>query len=258
MLSLRELETEFRRALLGGGESSPVLLAALAEDPFAEERLAVYRNNVLASLTAVLRDTFPVVCRLVDDRFFAYAAHEFVCWRPPTRPALSEYGAAFPDFLKNFPPCRELVYLPDVARLEWCLNEIATAPDEPALSSDALAGVAGEDAAELRFHLNAAYRESRFPVDRIWLANQPGASDETIDIDGGSVRLEIFRRDGAAQFRAIGPAVFAFRKALSNGSALGQAIEQALEKGDFSPPDALAELFHDGVVAGVTFKKDLP
>lgn len=258
MLSLRELETEFRRALLGEGETSPVLLAALNDDPFAEERLGVYRNNVLASLTQVLRDTFPVVCRLVDDRFFAYAAHEFVCWRPPTRPALSEYGAAFPEFLKNFPPCGELVYLPDVARLEWSLNEVATAPDEPVLSSDALAGVAREDAAELRVHLNAAYLESQFPVDRIWLANQADAPDETIDIDAGGVRLEIFRRDGAAQFRALDPAVFNFRKTLSNGGALGQAIEQALDKSDFSPPDALAELFRDGVVAGVTFKRDLP
>ena len=99
MLSLRELQTEFRRAILGQGETSVALRNAVAHDPFAEERLAIYRNNVLASLTAVLRDTFPVVCRLVDERFFAYAAHEFVCWRPPSRPALSEYGAAFPLFL---------------------------------------------------------------------------------------------------------------------------------------------------------------
>src|SRR5215471_13273493 len=108
MLALRELQTEFRRAILGQGETSASLRAALADDPFADERIAIYRNNVLASLTAVLRETFPVVCRLVDERFFGYAAHDFICLRPPSRPALSEYGAGFPDFLKHFPPCREL------------------------------------------------------------------------------------------------------------------------------------------------------
>jgi hypothetical protein len=31
----------------------------------------------------VLEDTFPVVCRLVDKRFFAYAAHEYLREHPP-------------------------------------------------------------------------------------------------------------------------------------------------------------------------------
>ena len=83
MLSLRELQTEFRRAILGQGETSVALRNAVAHDPFAEERLAIYRNNVLASLTAVLRDTFPVVCRLVPrfpntaphSRFFSGVFH---------------------------------------------------------------------------------------------------------------------------------------------------------------------------------------
>jgi hypothetical protein len=251
MLSLRELQTQFRRAILGQSEISAGLRATLAEDPFADERIAIYRNNVLASLTAVLRDTFPVVCRLVDERFFAYAAQEFVCWRPPLRPALSEYGAAFPDFLAHFPPCRELVYFPDVARLEWLLNEIATAPDLPALSSDALAGVSPESAAALRFRLGSAYLESPWPVDRIWRANQPDAAEEAVDLSSGGASVEIFRHDGAVQFRPLPSAEFAFRKALSNSAALVQAIEQGLARGDFSPADALAQIFRDGLVVGI-------
>jgi hypothetical protein len=251
MLALRDLQAEFCRALLGPGDASAALIAAFKDDPFAQERVAIYRNNVLASLTAVLRDTFPVICRLVDERFFAYAAHEFVRAHPPSRPALSEYGAAFPDFIERFPPCRELVYLADVARLEWLINVVATAPDEPALSLDALSSVAPENAAELRFRLSSAYFESPWPVDRIWQANQPDAADEAIDLNAGGARIEVFRRDGAVAFRPIDPAIFGFRKALAEGAILGEALEQALAVENFVLAGALAELFHDGAVAAV-------
>jgi hypothetical protein len=67
MLALPELQQLFGQALLTDDESA---LGALASDvaPGAlapRERLAIYRNNVLASLTDVLRETFPVVHRLV-------------------------------------------------------------------------------------------------------------------------------------------------------------------------------------------------
>jgi hypothetical protein len=256
MLALRELQTEFRLALLARGETSASLRDALADDPFADERIAIYRNNVLASLTAVLRDTFPVVSKLVDERFFAYAAHEFVCSNPPSRPALSEYGGAFADFLVHFPPCRDLVYLADVARLEWRLNEAAVAPDEPSLSSDVLLSIASEDAAELRFRLAAGYLESRWPVDRIWWANQPDALEETIDLNSRGALIEVSRREGVAQIRSLASAEFTFRRALSEGATLGEAIGQAINENDFSPAEAFSAIFRDGLVVGVIAKKD--
>ena len=38
-----------------------------------ERRIQVYRNNRLITLGEALKATFPVVCRLVDERFFDYA-----------------------------------------------------------------------------------------------------------------------------------------------------------------------------------------
>ena len=110
MLPLPKLQTAFRLALLGGDAGARSAFRALVDagDPAAEERIEVYRNNVFASLTDVLEETFPVICRLVDERFFSYAAHEFILAHPPDRPCLSEYGSGFADFLESFPPCREL------------------------------------------------------------------------------------------------------------------------------------------------------
>ena len=45
----------------------------------------------------------------------------------------SAAGAHFPAFLETYPPTAGLAYLPDVARLEWAIEEASTAPDAPPL-----------------------------------------------------------------------------------------------------------------------------
>ena len=184
MPSLAEIQRNFRRAILEGAEDS-VAAFVLEDGLTAADRLAVYRNNVVASLTRVLKETFPVICRLVDERFFDYAAHEFIKLHPPRQPCLLEYGAAFPDFLAAFPPCAGLVYLADTARLEWLMSEAATAADAAPLPLNALKGISAEDIPRLTFgfHPSIRYLASPWPIDRIWRINRPGVeSEETIDL----------------------------------------------------------------------------
>ena len=257
MLALRDLQTALRRALLELDLGASYALGAeIAGGDFpAGERLAVYRNNIFSSLTDALRETFPIVCRLVDDRFFSYAAHEFIGDNPPKRPSLAEYGGAFPDFLAGFPPCRDLFYLEDVARFEWLMNVAGHASDAEAVSADCLAAVESQDAIHLVFtlHPSYGYLSSRWPVDRIWRANQPGArGDAVIDLASGGVHLEVSRQNGDVVFRALDQATFAFRQALAKHASLGEVIEQtfAMEP-DFAVGDALAALFDEGAVTEV-------
>src|SRR5205807_5231062 len=120
-------------------------------DPAA--RLRIYRNHAFATLGAVLEGTFPVVCRLVDKRFFAYAAHEYLREHPPHSRCLVEYGAGFADFLAGFGPCRRLPYLADVARFEWALNIAATVREATPLQAEILAAIPAGWAAYVAFRL---------------------------------------------------------------------------------------------------------
>ena len=107
MSSPRKLEHDFAAALLGGPEDLVVAeIQADGLDPAA--RLAIYRHHVLATLTEALEATYPVVVRLVDRRFFAYAADQFIRRYPPAGPCLFEYGEALADFLATFPASRHL------------------------------------------------------------------------------------------------------------------------------------------------------
>jgi hypothetical protein len=228
MPSLRELQYAVRRALLDGDDAA--LTDAITSDGLAPAaRLAVYRHHVLTSLAAALEATFPVVARLVDPRFFRYACDQYVRAEPPATPCLFEYGATFADFLAGFPPCRHLVYLPDVARLEWAMNVALHAPDAAPLTAEALrtqpAGTV--ETAPVALHPSVTLLESPWPIDALWRANQPGG-DGVVDLDAGGTRVCVWRRGDDVVFRALSPVAFAFRRALATDGSLAPAAAAAL------------------------------
>jgi len=252
MLTLRELQAALRNALLG---DAPELAAGeIAGDGLAPEtRLAIYRHHVFTTLTAALKATFPVVCRLVDERFFGYAVDCYIRGQPPAAPCLFEYGATFPEFLAAFPPCRHLGYLPDVARLEWALNIAEHAADVEAMDPARLGEVPVAEMAHLTFTFEPSMSllQSPWPVDQIWRANQDhGASGAlTVDLAAGDVRLEIRRVDGIAIMRVLDAGTHALRNALAHGSTLEQAASAALATDPgFDLTQALHQLLEERTV----------
>jgi hypothetical protein len=253
LLSLRELQDEVRRALLDGASERAAALVA-ADGLAGEARLAVYRHHVFTSLTAALASTFPVVCRLVDRRFFAYAADAFVRAHPPRGPCLFEYGAELADFLADFPASRPLEYLPDVARLEWAMNVAAHADDVATLPPAALASLDPGRVGALRFGFApwVTLLRSPWPIAAIWRANQAEAGDEpTVDLAAGGVCLQI-RRDGdAVAFDALTEGGYTLRRALLDGHPLGAAVEAARAVGpEFHLAEELAALLRQRVLTG--------
>lgn len=253
MTSLSELQTLFRSAVLGG---DGVGIEALVRDDElgAGARVDIYRNNVFASLHRVLKTVFPVVCRIVDDRFFSYASDEFIRAHPPQEACLSAYGGCFADFLACFPPCRELVYLPDVARLEWNLNLAAQAADAEPMAPANLSVVSEAETERLVFgwHSSVSYLSSPWPVDRVWRANRGnGEAEAIIDLDVGGVRLEVGRDADRIVYRVLTRSAYEFRTALADGKTLESAVEIVLSQNlDFDPASEISALFRDGVVVG--------
>jgi len=228
MSSLRELQAGFRAALLADDERA-MALDVVDDGLSASARLAVYRHHVFTSLTGALEATFPVVCRLVDRRFFGWLADCYVRAHPPAGPCLFEYGADFAEFVATFPSCAHLPWLADVARLEWAMNAALHAPDAAALEPEALRALDPAALARLTLRLEPSVMplESPWPVDAIWRANQP-AADGVVDLRAGGARLEIRRLDDDVIFRALPPGAFAFRAALAAGRTLEDAVERAL------------------------------
>jgi hypothetical protein len=229
MLPLRDLQGAMAASVLQSADA-PLAPIVRADGIAFDGRLQVYRNNTFGSLTAALKDSFPVVCQLVDERFFGYAAQEYIRANPPHAPRLAEYGGDFAEFLDGFEPVRHLAYLPDVARLEWAVNAAYHAADAPTLDPARIAAVPQARYPLLTFVAHPSVRlfASEFPVDRIWQAHQPGGDlDTKIDLTSGGCRLLIDRHDQDIRFLTLDAAGFALAEALCAGNALQEAYEKA-------------------------------
>ena len=235
MPTLLELQTAIRDHLLS---DTAVAVAALLDEALAPaDRLSIYRNTSRATLTKALRLNFPAIERLVGEEFFAAAADRFIAQKPPNTAWLDLNGDGLPDFLQGFAPAATLVYLPDVARLEWRVSRALHAVEVQALQYSKLLNIDPSAQARLCFaaHPSVSFLSSPYPVDEIWHAVL--ARDDTalkaIDLASGPVRLLIERRSGEVEIKRLNQPRWTFAEALLTGKPLATAFEAA---GD---PDAV-------------------
>jgi hypothetical protein len=255
MTALLELQSGLRRAIIDGNAPSAVIGALTAKGADPHARLGIYRNNTFISLTEALKAIYPVVVRLVDLRFFGYLAHEFIKAQPPREARLAVYGSGFAAFIAQFPACRGLPYLADVARLEWAVNQAVCSGERLALGAGALARVPGPFVAESHVVLQPSVRfaVSRWPVLDIWRTNQFDADEtEVVDLAEGPNRIMICRRGGRAILHRLSPSAFAFRRAIARGDTIGQAADRAAWRDrTFDLVAELHSLLGDGLVTAI-------
>jgi hypothetical protein len=251
MHTLRDLQSSFCQSIMGAAPAE--LLQFICGDGFdPSARLSIYRNNVAARLTDALSATYPVVCKLVDRRFFAYAADTFIQRHLPAGACLVEYGADFPSFLAEFPPAAKLEYLSDVAKLEWMIHRVLQFVRQPSISIAAL-GEVREDPARISLHIAPSVRfvASRYAIDQIWMAHQGDNTWADLLLPRAEVHLQVSGCDGLRLVN-LPPPSWEFRSRLADGETLGKACAMATAiSSDFDPVLALAGLFNEGLVVGL-------
>lgn len=228
MLSLRELQRRFVAGVLY--EDGRVTASILTDAFTGEERLRVYRNNALESLTAALGDVYPVVRRLVGEGFFRFASHQFIRRHPSRSGNLHDFGQQFPAFLASFPPAAGLAYLGDVARLEWAWHHALHAAGHPVFQPRRLADVPAARQAGLRFVLHSAAHliASPFPVMRLWEVNSASRLDDvTVDLASGGERLLVNRPELDVSVQRLSPGEHAFLHAIGDRKCFLEACDAA-------------------------------
>jgi hypothetical protein len=226
-MSLRDLQTAFMHAVFAQDHAG----IAPYTEPLARGGLPVYRNNVYAALTKALQAIYPVVERLVDERFFGFAAHHYIDRYPSTSGDLNRYGAHFAAFLSEFPPAASLAYLPDVARLEWYCHQAHLAADDAPLDLQKLADVPPQHHGELRFRMNSAAHllRSAWPIDAIWRVNQADYhGDQSVDLAEGGVSLLIQRSGHKILLHPLSAAEWRFLTGIAENQTLEKVFERVL------------------------------
>ena len=231
MRSLHDLQVAFTEALLNP-ESDRCGDGIRANGLSGSRRLQVYRNNVFANLTDALRAVYPVIHRLGGEDFFRLTAREYIHDHPSTSGNLHEFGDRFAEFMQSFPGAAGLLYLPDVARLEWAYHLVFHAAEEGPLDPACLAAIPRERWCNLKFKLNPAscLLVSEYPILRIWQVNQTShAGDRCVDLHEGGVRVLVIRRQLEVELRPLALGEYTLLQALANGQDLSRALATALD-----------------------------
>jgi len=237
MPSLREAQLAFAGRVFGAGHS-------------VSPREQIYRNNVFISLTGALADVYPVVQRLVGEKFFAQLARSYIRAHPSRSGNLHDFGKHLPGLITSLSSSIGLPYLADVAALEWACHEAFHAAEAAPLDFSRLIN---PENAKAPLHPAARLVASRYPVLAIWEANQaedPGP----VDLDAGGDWLIVVRRDLQVEILRSTAGEFALLAALRDGMALGEACEAALAaEPALDLPAAMGRLATHGLLTqGVT------
>jgi hypothetical protein len=239
MPTLLEMQTAMQANLLHRDNGA---VSAMLAGHITADRLDIYRNTFVHTLTKALRLSFPVTERLVGEEFFEGAAQFFIADHPPREAWLDRFGGEFPDFLRAFPHAKLIVYLGDVAELEWAVNSALHAVDVAPLDVAALREVKPEDQGRITFaaHPSVGLLRLAYPADAIWRAVL-ASDDETlgnVDIESGPVILLVERRDTGIEVERLDEQSWLFLSKL----CAGQPIEAVLDAaGDFDCSAVLAE-----------------
>lgn len=219
-MSLQSLQLEFAEAINSGELHMESILPV--------QNMQIYQNNILINLLQTLHQTYPLVEKLVGKDFFHVAAKEYIRRYPSRSGNLYEYGEYFSDFLSEYGPVKELIYLAEVAQFEWLCHTLNIAGEHPGLDINILNRVAPEHYDQIYFVLHPAccIKKFYYPILRV-VELCKSEIDEDLELGEEGIHLLIQRSDGELSFAALSPVDFAFLSSLAEGKSLAAALEEA-------------------------------
>ncbi|PPD00240.1 MAG: hypothetical protein CTY35_03025 [Methylotenera sp.] len=251
MPSLYELQESFTEVIFNGDAKLDNLLAYCI-DPTnqAYQGIATYRRSVLANLSAAVQATYPILGSIVGQDFLAAAARHYAALTPSNSGDLNAFGSDFDEFIANFEPAQTLPYLPDVAKLEWLIQQVYGAPDAPKQDLTLLSTTAPENWGELRFQLDPAHAflESKWPIAHIWEVNQPDyMGDFNVDFNQSHLVL-IHRSSEGIAVEILGLGEYALLESFKAGDLLDTAVQAATKFDEFDLQASLQRFISSNMI----------
>lgn len=231
-ISLYELQGNFNQALhyQATGEACNI-----ASDHFsADERMQVYRNNFIVSLSEVLEATYPMVLALVGEECFTQLARQHVLTQPLKAGDVTHYGEHFADTIEQFPAVMEAApYCSEVARFEWAIDKSQQQRDgntnHDFIPLVKLADIAPEQHAQVtfQFHAGVSVFESPYALFSLKQAIENNNFD-ALEINQAEQGVIACLDNGEQWTLALKPEPYQLLVAIQSGEPLGNIEPELL------------------------------
>ncbi len=227
-MQLRELQHAFQARIVGYRHGIETALQP-AQSADLEVRLATYVEGYRSRLVEALGSTYPVLKLALGDGEFERLMHEYIESSPSRHYSIRYYGERLADRLSTLTATDERgPGLAELARWEWQLADVFDAPDDEALTVDALADVPPEAWATVSFSPRACVRRlaTRTNAAEWWrfangLCDSPSKLKETTP-----VQWLFWRRGERTLFRSLDIVEADALDAAFNGATFGVLCEQ--------------------------------
>jgi hypothetical protein len=220
----------------------PSLSTDVLSDVQHENRLRMYRANVIVAVTTALESAYPIVKMMVGDEFFYALCRQFWQQYPSRSGDLAEYSPDFPTFLATFPPVAEWPWLVDMARLEWQIHRqyysVDVSVDAPqllqafaqqfdALMSDVEQAKDGYSVA-WQWHPALIELDSPYAVGDMWHAHQMPEPDLSNCNIAQPQKVWVWRMQDKPQVQVASPEAEAFAQTLRQYTAHTADVSEVL------------------------------
>jgi hypothetical protein len=220
----------------------------------ATDRLTIYRNTIIENLRNALQLTYPAIWKLLGNECANSVARVFIKDNKnlPDSAFIDDWGGGFPDFLQQFEPLQHLIYLSDVARLEWFHHRSYCVQNTNPFKAQKLKQFSEEEMLNLQFKFNSSvfFYHSQYALQPIFaLIDNP---ENTINLEKKDSFAIILRYKQEVQVFWVEENVFNFLMALQQGLTLENAfIAQGAE---FNLPQALQFMLNYNMIWKVVTK----
>jgi len=219
-MSLQNTLYEFAEMILSDNYSSDLIKPS--------RHLIIHKNNITAALVKALQETYPMVFKLIGEECFRMTAENYILQYPSTSSNMHDYGEYFSDFLAEYPPVHDLIYLPEVAEFEWICHALYFAAEQIPLDIQRLQSIPAGQLEKLHFALHPASRVIKFHYPILHIVDLcDGKTSESINLAEGGVNLLIIRRDLDIILVTLTSADYVFLNTLQDNHSLSIALKAA-------------------------------
>jgi hypothetical protein len=256
-VSLATLQERLQAHVLGGEHAIDAhVVGTSAEDVAA--RLAIYSDAYRTRLTEALANNYPALVKLLGARDFAALAARYIAAHVSRTPSIRYYGDALSEFLATAADYQDVPLLAELAAWEWAMTEVFDAADGSPVGAEALACMAPEAWAELRFDFHPSVRrlELRWNVPPLWKALTADEPRPQHELAAEPQRWLQWRDGLQVRFRSLDADEAAALAVVMDGGSFGELCLRLSELVDDAQAPAQAALYlrswlDAGLVTGI-------
>ncbi|HLQ09681.1 MAG TPA: DNA-binding domain-containing protein [Steroidobacteraceae bacterium] len=253
MSGLARVQGDFQDYLLRESDAIGAHVLGSARVPVAT-RLGIYAGAYRSRLADALQSNFPALAKLLGEADFHTLAAEYLRTHDSPYFSIRYYGDALPQFLAAHEDYVAAPVLAELTRWEWTMTEVFDAADAVPLTHEALAGVAPQRWAHLRFAWHPSVRRLALSwnAPQIWQALTEDRERPPASLNAAPLPWLLWRHELTTYFRSLTDTESALLDAARNGWPFGELCELLCDElGEAQAPAHAAALLRDWVGSGL-------